>query len=379
MPGTDADPLYQSIRKSLVYGVTLLVFIWLCYKIFSVILLFLFALVLVIILNSPVAWLEKKKKIRRGWACAIVFGIIVLGIFLLGWLVVPIIGSQLRALASNLPSYATRFSNNVASWFDNYPELQQQIKTEGGNISGWLPSLPRAAQQIGNISISVLGVVIILIIFVSMVVYAVANPRPLLEIYFSFFSVGKRVKAERAILHTADMLTGWMRANLIGGAIAAVLVTSFLTIMNVPGAWVWGALALFAELIPRIGFYIMSIPPVLVALSVSPFTALWVLIFFLALDEVLGDFIMPRLRSSTMNVHPVSTIFLLLAMGTAFGLVGALLATPLAAIIKAYYEEFYLSGVKEDMDLEKRIDEVIYHSPGQSQISTRAKVRGKGQ
>ena len=133
--------------------------------------------------------------------------------------------------------------------------------------------------------------------------------------------------------------------------------------MKVPGAWVWGALALFAELIPRIGFYIMSIPPLLVGLSVSPFTALWILIFFLALDEVLGDFVMPRLRSTTMNVHPVSTIFLLLAMGSAFGLVGALLSTPLAAIIKAYYEEFYLSNVKEDIEMEKRIDQVIYHLP----------------
>ena len=165
------------------------------------------------------------------------------------------------------------------------------------------------------------------------------------------------------------MLIGWVRANLIGGTIAAILVTIFLTIMHVPGAWIWGSLALFAELIPKIGFFIMSIPPILVALSVSPVTALWVLVFYLALDEVLGDFVMPRLRSNAMKIHPVSGIFLLLAMGSAFGLVGALLSTPLSAIIKAYYEEFYLSNLKEDKEMESRIDGVIYHDASKGQLA----------
>jgi len=71
--------------------------------------------------------------------------------------------------------------------------------------------------------------------------------------------------------------------------------------------------------------------------------------------------LMPKLRSTTMNIHPMSSLFLLLAMGTAFGLTGALLATPLAAIIKAYYEEFYIAQFPEDPALEKRIDDIIYH------------------
>jgi len=74
----------------------------------------------------------------------------------------------------------------------------------------------------------------------------------------------------------------------------------------------------------------------------------------------MGDFVMPKLRSSTMKIHPVSTLFLLLAMGAAFGLIGALLATPMAAIIKAYYEAFYLSNFKDDNLMEQRIDDIIY-------------------
>lgn len=365
---TQRNELFEAIKKGLLYAAGLIVLLWICFKIISVILLLIFALVLVIIINAPVTWLEKKG-LRRGWACVIVFLSILIVIVGIGWMVVPKISSQFTSLVNNLPKYADQFSKNVASWFQNYPTISQKISSEGSDIATWFPSIPNTLMRIGNYTLSVLGLVIILIIFFSMVIYAVVNPRPLLEVYFSLFSDKNREKAQRALMHSSEMLIGWIRANLTGGTIAGILVTIFLSIMHVPGAWIWGTLALFAELIPRIGFYIMSIPPTLVALSISPLTALWVVIFFLALDEVLGDFVMPRLRSSAMNIHPVSSIFLLLAMGSAFGVVGALLSTPLSAIIKAYYEEFYLSNLKEDKEMEQRIDEVIYHDASKGELS----------
>jgi predicted PurR-regulated permease PerM len=126
--------------------------------------------------------------------------------------------------------------------------------------------------------------------------------------------------------------------------------------MGIPGVWVWAALTLFAEMIPKLGFYIMAIPPTLVALSIHPMTALWVLLFYIAFDEISGDFLMPKIRASTMKLHPVSTLFVMLAMASAFGLIGALIATPLTAFIKAYYETFILakaskSHLKEEVDV----------------------------
>jgi putative permease len=185
-------------------------------------------------------------------------------------------------------------------------------------------------------------------------------PLRILELYFSFFPESKHEKATNALLNTSTMLVGWIRANIIGGAIRAVCMTAFLNYMGVPGALVWGAVAFFSELIPRLGFYIASIPPILVALSISPSTALWTTVFFLALDEIMGDFVLPKLRSSTMNIHPVSIMFILLAMVSAFGLIGALLATPLTAIIKAYYEEFFIDRFKNNKHLDERIDTIIY-------------------
>lgn len=353
-----SNSLYTALAKAILLAACIFVLLWLLSKMISAILLLLFAIVMAVIINAPVTRLEKRG-MKRGWACLIVFGLIALSLVLLGWLVVPKISEQLQSLIYDLPTYADQLSKQAASWFQSVPAISNEIKRGGNDLSTWLPSVPQTLTRIGNFSLSLLAGILIFIIFVSMVVYAVINPRPLFEIYFLWFPASKRETAAKAFQDASVMLAGWFRSNLIGGTIEGICSVIILTILGVPGAWVWGAMALLAQLIPRLGFYIMSVPPILVALSVSPTTALWVTIFFLAMDEIMGDFVMPRLRSSAMSIHPVSIMFLVLAMGSAFGFIGALLATPLAAIIKAYYYTFYVKEDEQSKTLQKQIDEVM--------------------
>ncbi|WP_461788227.1 AI-2E family transporter [Pedobacter sp.] len=351
--------IFRTATSIILYTAGLIILLWFLLKILSVVLLGIFAIVLGLIINAPVSRLERKG-MKRWLACLIVFLVIFGIIALLGWMVVPHMSNQLDVLIGNIPKYYASISEYLDKLLKKFPELRKEISEGGNAISSAIPSLGNTVMGIGNFSFSILGGIFVFIVFVCMVVFFVANPKPIIELYLTVFPIKQREKAENAMKHTSVMLVGWMKSNLIGGAIEAVLVYAFLTLMNVPGALVWAALAFFSELIPKIGFYIMAIPPTLVALSVSPATALWCLIFFLLLNELISDFLMPKLRSSTMNIHPMSSLFLLLAMGTAFGLTGALLSTPLAAIIKAYYEEFYLRQFPKDPQLEQRTEDIIY-------------------
>lgn len=351
--------IFRTVTSIILYTAGLIILLWFLLKILSIVLLGIFAIVLGLIINAPVSRLEKKG-MKRWLACLIVFFIIFGITAMLGWMVVPHMSNQLDVLIGNLPKYYSSVSGYLDSLLRKFPELRKEMSDGGSSISSAIPSIGNTVMGIGNFSFSILGGIFVFIVFICMVVFFVGNPKPIIELYLTVFPLKQREKAENAMKHTSVMLVGWMKSNLIGGAIEAVLVYGFLTLMNVPGALVWAALAFFSELIPKIGFYIMAIPPTLVALSVSPATALWCLVFFLLLNELISDFLMPKLRSSTMNIHPMSSLFLLLAMGTAFGLTGALLSTPLAAIIKAYYEEFYLRQFPEDPKLEQRTNEIIY-------------------
>jgi putative permease len=181
----------------------------------------------------------------------------------------------------------------------------------------------------------------------------------MLELYLSCFPIDKKDKAADAFANASHMTIGWMWSNILAGTLRATIVWFFLYFMGIPGVWVWAGVTFFAELIPKIGFYIMAVPPILVALSISPTTALWVALFYIALDEIIGDFIIPRIRSKTMKIHPVSILVMLLAMTAAFGIMGAFIATPLAAFIKAYYEMFYQKQHRQE-ETEPRIDKMLY-------------------
>lgn len=351
--------IYRLITSVILYAFGMVILLWFLYKVISVLVLFLFAVVLGLIINQPVGMLEKKG-MKRWKAASIVMGSIFVVSALLGILVVPHISAQIDTLVGNLPGYLDSISNYLTRVLKKYPELNKELQGDGLSLSSVVPSLGKTVIGLGTFSFSVLGGIFLFIVFVSMIVFFVGNPRPMIELYLSVFEPEKRSKAEKALQHTSVMLGGWMKSNLIGGMVQAVLVFIVLSLLNVPGALVWAALAFFSELIPKIGFYIMAIPPTLVALSVSPATAFWCLIFFLLMNELVSDFLMPKLRSATMNIHPVSLLFLLLAMAAAFGLMGALLATPMAAIIKAYYEEFYLERFDTDPEMEERIERILY-------------------
>lgn len=336
----------------------LVILLWLVYKMVAVVMLMLLAFILAVAINGPVTHLEKKK-VKRGWATGIVFVLIFIILVGIVLFIGPKINEQVSLLLKNLPGYAIEITARINSWLAGYPSLQR-LKIDSTATSNLFPSLPKTLLQVGNFSLSILSQVLIVIVFISMVGYSVANPRPLLRLYILSFSEAKRDKATIAFNRISFMIRGWMRSILIGGAVNAIAATIFLNVMGVPGAFVWGALAFFTEFIPRIGFFIKALPPVLIALSLNGNTAVWVAVFYLASDELMADFIMPRVRSNTMKIHPVSILFALMAMGAAFGFIGVLLATPLAGIIKSFYDVFWTNQYESDKLNNKRVDLMIY-------------------
>jgi predicted PurR-regulated permease PerM len=74
----------------------------------------------------------------------------------------------------------------------------------------------------------------------------------------------------------------------------------------------------------------------------SPLTAVWVAIYYLVTNEILGSIVAPKIRGATMQLHPVLLLFFTLAFALAFGLLGAIVATPAAAFFSAFYSEFYI-------------------------------------
>jgi predicted PurR-regulated permease PerM len=355
-----ADEKYKKNVRLIFIAAAVILGLWFAFEIINVLFLFFFAVVLTLVLNTPTMWLVSKN-IRRPVAALIVFFTMLLFLFFIAWLVIPRILSQVTTLVSNLPDYYYSLKEQLSALLKDYPQLQQKLLVNADIVND-LPSAGTLLTSASRFSFSIIGGLFLLVVFFSIIVYMLINPAPLIETYLLIFPKEKRDKAASALATAAKMMVGWVWSNLIVGIIEAVAVFIFLSLMGIPGVWVWAGLTLFAEMIPKLGFYIMAIPPTLVALSIHPMTALWVLVFYIAFDEISGDFLMPKIRQSSMNLHPVSTLFVMLAMASAFGVAGALIATPLTAFIKAYYETFLLAEVSKS-NLKEEVDIVLASKP----------------
>ncbi len=348
---------YKPLERLLYLAAALFIGIWFLHEVLQVVLLFFFAIVFTIVLNAPVTWLESRRW-SRTWAALVVFFGVLLFLGLIGWMVIPKIVTQVKLLANNLPSYIESLNTRLSQWLGEHTDMTT-APLSAESLRADLPSAPRLFFGLGQYFMNFAGRVLLVIFFFCLVIYMLINPRPLLALYLSFFPAARRDTIAEAFSNASVMTIGWMWSNIFAGALRAVIVWIFLYFMGIPGVWVWAGVTFFAELIPRIGFYIMSVPPILIALSISPGTALWVAGFYIVLDEIIGDFVIPRIRSTTMKIHPVSILLMIMLMSAAFGIMGAFIATPLTAFIKAHYEAFNRRKLEEE-NHDSNIDRMLY-------------------
>ena len=324
-------------------GSAAVVTLWFLHEVVLAVLLLFFAVVVAIALSAPVAWFERRG-LPRHLSAVLTLLLFFGAIGLVGWLVIPRLVQQVVVLVNNLPALLAGIERELASLLARYPDLQPFVSTGegGGGGNDLVPTAVGIFRGVGLFSLSLLGGVALAIIFFSTVAYIVLDPRPILRAYIGSLPEGSRRAGVRAYRRAARAVIGWTKASLVIGAIQSVAVFVFLTLMEVPGALVWAALAFFADFIPRIGGYVMAFPPVVLSLTLGPMTAVWVALFYLVSNEILGSIVAPKIRGATMQLHPVLLIFFTLAFALAFGLMGAIVATPAAAFASAYYSEFYL-------------------------------------
>jgi putative permease len=315
--------------------------LWFLERIVLAVLLLFFALVVSIALSAPVNWFVRRGLSRR------LAGVLTLSIFfgtiiLLGALVIPTLAAQTVLLGNRLPLLLGQIDQQIAALLARYPDLQSFFGPQGPSIRSIVPGANQLFEGLGGISLSLLGAAALAILFFSTVAYTVLDPRPLLNAYLGSLPRAYLPAGMRAYRRAAHSVIGWTKASLVIGAIQAVAVFIFLSLMDVPAALVWAALAFFADFIPRIGGYVMALPPVILALTISPMTAIWVAVYYLVSNEILGSVVAPKIRGAAMQMHPVLILFFTLAFALAFGLLGAIVAVPAAAFFSAFYSEFYM-------------------------------------
>ncbi len=140
----------------------------------------------------------------------------------------------------------------------------------------------------------------------------------------------------RFLLDTVERVVGgYIRGQLLLSGLVGVLVGLGMFILQVPYAVLLGVLAFLLEFVPVLGTLTSGAICVLIALSQGWLTAVLVLAYFIGVHIIEGDVIGPRIVGRAVGLHPVVSLFALLAGAELFGVIGAIFAAPLAGVLQA--------------------------------------------
>jgi predicted PurR-regulated permease PerM len=341
-------PLSYQGAWRIVWLVFLLVVFWLIlHALQDVILLFALVFLLAMVLNPIVVWLEKQHVPRFVSVILLILALIAvtatIAIF-----AIPPLARQTQELVRSAPNVWQGIRGRIESLTLNYPTIRDALpKTDeiAGKVGG-------AAGTVGNIllrsTLGLVGGVASFVFAVLLLVFVLANPRPLVAAYLALAPDRYRAQAHRTLARLMRQMTAWARGVAINGVITGLSIGVLLWLIGVQPALIFGVFAFLGEFLPNIGAFLVAIPILLVALSLGA-TKFWLALGVIVLVyQVELNVLVPGVLGKEMRLHPVNILFFTLATATMFGLLGVFLAVPAAALVQIVIDEFYLQPRKPD-------------------------------
>ncbi|MBN1460162.1 MAG: AI-2E family transporter [Armatimonadetes bacterium] len=335
-------------------------------QIAQVLLLFSLAIILAMMLTAPVSWLERRRVPRWFGSLVVIVGLFGLAILVGLWFAPPLV-EQTSVLIERTPDYVKSVQQWLLDMTATYPSLQNVVELDEQTTRDIVARAESVLLRAGKLVLNVLGGLAALLVVVVMTVFTLVHPRPLLRGLFGMIPEDLRWPVARALHKTAQQMRVWAWSSTLIGLVDGSIAYFGLTLLGVQPALLLAALVFLGEFFPYVGPIAAGIPAVALALTVSPLTALWVVILYLGLHQLEASFLNPLIVSRQMRFHPLSVGFGIIALGTVYGVLGAFLAIPALAAIKAFYTELVLNRRELDEQRTEDCANLVLESAGTSQ------------
>ena len=293
-----------------------------------------------IVLSPPVDFLERRVKLRRSLATMVVF-LTVLGA----------VGGLMYTFIRPIVDQSQEFS-------DNFPRYVEDAKAGRGPLGGLVKrydldekieerrdDFRNALNQLGRNSLDIVrgvgnAVAATLTIFVLTILMLLSGPRMLR----SGLGALSPPAAERVRLVAGDCakaVTGYVAGNLLISVIAGIATFAFLFVAGVPFRTVLALWVAFADLIPLVGATLGAIPAVIVAFLNSTAMGVATVIFFVVYQQFENHVLQVTIMAKTVDLNPRVVLVAVLIGVELTGVLGALLAIPVAGIIQVLGRDLY--------------------------------------
>ncbi|GGP84592.1 AI-2E family transporter [Streptomyces sindenensis] len=285
---------------------------------------------------EPAVGRMASRGIRRGFATFLVF----LGLTIFGVGFVVLLGSMLAGQIVDMVDEFPKYIDSVINWINQtfHTELSRVEVQDSLLHSDWLQKyVQNSATGVLDVSTTVIGGLFrLLTIFLFSFYFAADGPR-LRRALCSVLPPARQTEVLRAWEIAVDKTGGYIYSRGLMALISGVAHYILLVILGVPYApalAVW--VGLVSQFIPTIGTYLAGALPMLIAFTVDPWFAVWVLGFVVIYQQFENYVLQPKLTAKTVDIHPAVAFGSVIAGTALLGAVGALVAIPAIATLQAF-------------------------------------------
>jgi predicted PurR-regulated permease PerM len=301
----------------------------------------LIAAFLAVALSPPVNILARR--MRRGFAITIVYlGLLAIPILLIALIVPPLI-TEANDFADRVPGYSRDVTeyvreNEQLSEINRDYDITSKLEEEAGKLPDRLGG---AAGTLRDVGFGIVSSAFALITILVLTAFLLGSGRGWVNAIISMRPPEQRDRLRRSLDNMAQAVAGYMAGALTIALIAGVATYIVLTILGVPFRGPLAVIAGLFSLIPLVGATIAAVLIGLVTLFEDfPTTTIIWAVWAIAYQQVENHVIQPQIQKRTVNVHPFITIVAVLFGATLLGILGALVAIPVAASIQILLREY---------------------------------------
>jgi len=296
---------------------------------------------------TPIVDFWEKFHLPRSLVTFLIYVLFTGGIGYLLSLLVPAVGEQIRQLAHNLPAYASSLHSLqdkfqfLTGGKDLLLEKRSELLTNLGNRLS--DEGINIFSQAGSL---IKGILNFLAIF-SLSFYLSVQKKNVGAYLRAFIPETHREYVIKLVDRIQQKMGYWLLGQMVLNVIVGILVYISLTLLGVPYALLLAIMSGAFEVVPYIGPIVSTFLAVLVALSISPFTALLVLIIYVIIQQAENHLLVPLVMKQAVGINPVAVILAILIGIKLGGALGLVLAIPITAAISVFVSDLITTDTNE--------------------------------
>ena len=329
MPSTSA--MVRTVLVTLLTALGVFFSLYLLYRLEGVIQWIVVAIFFAVALNPAVNAL-RRRRVPRLTAILLVFLALVIALLIIATLALPPLIAQVQDIANVLRqpgglSHEVQKLAQPVGLGDLVQTLRPQIDALPGQLSGAIGSFT-------TVTVSALNTVAAVVTIVVLIFFFLNDGAFLVNAGLNLLPESQRPRLRRLLDGSADAVSGYVTGNVAISLIAGAGAFVGMTILGVPYALALAVLLAIFDLIPMVGAQLGAIPPILAAFAISPIKALILLIYIIVYQQIETNVLNPLFYGRSVHLPALAVFLAVLIGGTLMGILGALIAIPVAEILR---------------------------------------------